>query len=211
MYNPTIFREEKLDTLHRLMHEHPLGTLITHSSTGISANHIPFILHQDKSGNSVLRGHVARSNPLWKTTRPDSEALIIFQGPQSYITPSWYPSKKEHGKVVPTWNYSVVHAHGTLQAIEDPNWLQAHLESLTTSQEKAQPSPWTINDAPVEYIHKMIKGIVGIVGIEIGIARLEGKLKLGQNKNSADRRGVIAGLNSLDRTEESKLAEMTKP
>lgn len=207
MYNPEIFREEKSDVLHSLIQEYPLGTLITHSSTGISANHIPLILHHDKSGSRVLRGHVARGNPLWKVSTPDSKVLIIFQGPQSYITPSWYPSKREHGKVVPTWNYSVVHAYGSLRAIEDVDWLQAHLESLTLSQEKAQPSPWAVNDAPVDFISRMTKGIVGI---EIEVARLEGKLKLGQNKSAADKRGVIAGLTSLGQTEASKLADLTK-
>jgi transcriptional regulator len=138
-----------------------------------------------------LRGHVARANPLWRMVQAESEVLAVFQGPQGYITPSWYPTKRETGKVVPTWNYAVVHAHGPLQIYEDAAWLRDLVTRLTVSQESPLATPWQVSDAPADYVEPMLKAIVGI---EIPVTRLQGKWKMSQNRLPQDRDGVIAGL-----------------
>lgn len=191
MYLPGHFSESRLDVLHALMRERPLATLVTVSAAGLDANHIPLLLSPEPAPLGTLRGHVARANPVWRELAPDAEALAIFHGPQAYITPSWYPAKVEHGKVVPTWNYAVVHARGVIRIVDDAGWLRAHLEALTAANEASRAEPWQVADAPREFIDRLI---AGIVGIEIVIARIEGKWKASQNQAEANRGGVVAGL-----------------
>jgi transcriptional regulator len=190
MYNPPHFREERVDVLHELIRRHPLSTLVTLGSDGLTANHIPLILEPEPAPFGTLRGHVSRANPLW---RAQSDALAIFQGPDAYITPTWYPTKRESGRVVPTWNYVVVHAHGAIHTFEAPDWLLSHVRNLVHSQESELPLPWRVEDAPSDFIAGQLKGIVGI---EIPIVRLEGKWKVSQNRSAEDRAGVVSGLSS---------------
>ena len=197
MYDAEAFREERIEVLHALIRAHPLATLVTlgsNAAQGLEANHIPMLIDpapgpERKFG--TLRGHVARANPVWRTFNADTEALAVFQGPQGYITPSWYPSKAQHGKVVPTWNYAVVHAHGPLKIIDDAQWLRKLVTQLTASQESHREKPWQVTDAPADYIDTMLKAIVGI---EIPLTRLQGKWKMSQNRLPRDRDGVVQGL-----------------
>lgn len=191
MYQPAHFQERRVEVLHDLMQAYPFATLVTNGPEGITANHLPMMLHPEISEQGTLRGHIARANPHWKDHDPASEVLAIFQGPHHYISPGWYPTKKEHGKAVPTWNYAVVHAHGPMKIIEDRDWLFEMVDSLTTHHEAGQKQPWAVNDAPEDYLNAMLKAIVGL---EIPISRLEGKWKVSQNRSEADREGVIQGL-----------------
>lgn len=200
MYEVEAFREARVEVMHALIKAHPLATLVTQMTTGaqgLEANHIPLLIDPEPAPFGTLRGHVARANPLWRTFNAAMETLAVFQGPQGYITPSWYPSKSQHGKVVPTWNYAVVHAHGPLKIIDDAQWLRKLVTRLTASQEsprrKASPGdrPWQVTDAPADYIDTMLKAIIGI---EIPVRRLQGKWKMSQNRLPQDRDGVIAGL-----------------
>jgi transcriptional regulator len=191
MYDVGAFREERVEVLHALIKAHPLGTLVTASAQGLEANHIPMLIDPEPVPFGTLRGHVARANPVWRTFNTDMEALVVFQGPQGYITPSWYPSKAQHGKVVPTWNYAVVHAHGPLKIFDDAEWLRKLVTRLTDSQESQREKPWYVTDAPPDYINTMLKAIVGI---EIPLSRIQGKWKLSQNRLPQDRDGVLKGL-----------------
>jgi len=197
MYDVPAFREARVEVLHALIRAHPLATLVTFSSdaaAGLEANHIPLLIDPAPGPDrpfGTLRGHVARANPLWRGFNADVEALAIFQGPQGYVTPSWYPSKTQHGKVVPTWNYAVVHAHGPLKIMDDAQWLRKLVTQLTERQEARLDSPWQVTDAPPDYIDGMLKAIVGI---EIPLTRLQGKWKLSQNRLPQDRDGVVKGL-----------------
>ena len=194
MYAPSHFEEIRLDTLHALIAAHPLGTLVTHSAAGLSADHIPFEIGAPTSEApyGTLRAHVARANPLWR--QAGAEVLAVFQGPSAYVSPSLYEEKPVSGKVVPTYNYAVVHAHGVLRAIEDPAWILALLERLTAHHEAARAAPWAVRDAPPAYIETMLKAIVGI---EIPLDRLEGKWKLSQNRPPADQAAVAADCTGL--------------
>jgi transcriptional regulator len=203
MYVPKHFEESRIDVLHDLIRAHPFSTLVTMSSIGINANHIPLHLIQETGQYGTLQGHVARANPVWSDLVNDVEALVIFQGPNSYVTPSWYPTKQEHGKVVPTWNYVTVHAYGALRVIDDPTWVKNQLELLTTQQEASFDKPWAISDAPVEFTDKMINAVVGI---EILITKLIGKWKASQNQPASNQAGVVQGLESLGRSEAIELA-----
>jgi transcriptional regulator len=203
MYVPKHFEESRVDVLHDLILTYPFSTLVTMSSVGINANHIPLHLIQEAGQYGTLQGHVARANPVWSDLVNDVEALVIFQGPNGYITPSWYPTKQEHGKVVPTWNYVTVHAYGKLRVIDDSIWVKNQLESLTTQQESSFDKPWAISDAPVEFTDKMIGAIVGI---EILITKLIGKWKVSQNQPASNQAGVVQGLESLGRSEAIELA-----
>jgi transcriptional regulator len=195
MYIPRPNEETRLPVLHGLIEAEPLAALVTFTSKGLVASHIPMVLDRSTSGFGILRGHVARPNEQWRTFDASVEALAIFAGPQQYITPNWYPEKQEHGKVVPTWNYIVVHAYGPLTAHEEPEWLMPHLEQLVAQNEAAFPSPWKITDAPADYVRSQMKGIVGL---ELPITRLEGRWKLSQNRSARDKQGVIDGLAELD-------------
>ena len=195
MYLPAHFEETRTDVLHALIRSHPLGTLITLDAGGApQANPIPFLIEPGPGVHGTLRGHVARANPLWRETRGDVDALVVFQGAQSYISPGWYPAKAEHGKVVPTWNYVVVQARGRLRAIDDEAWVRALVTRLTDRFEAAQSRSWAVADAPADYIATMLRAIVGI---EIELGSLVGKWKVSQNRSAADRKGVAAGLAAL--------------
>ena len=198
MYIPKANEEKRLPVLHELMTAHPLATLITLNASGLIASHIPLVFEADGSEFGMLRGHISRANTQWRDGDSSVETLAIFAGPQHYITPSWYPAKAEHGKVVPTWNYAVVHAYGPLSWIEDPVWLMAHLETLTSIHEGQFSQPWKVGDAPADFIQALAKGIIGL---ELPITRLEGKWKVSQNRSMEDREGVAHGLAALDSPE----------
>jgi transcriptional regulator len=189
MYVPSHFEETRLDALHALIAAHPLGTLVTHGAEGLGADHIPFEIAAPSAEApfGTLRAHVARANPLWR--QAGAEVLAVFQGPSAYVSPSLYAEKPASGKVVPTYNYAVVHAHGVLRAIEDPAWILALLGRLTARHESARAAPWKVADAPAEFIDTLLKAIVGI---EIPIGRLQGKWKLSQNRPPADQAAVAA-------------------
>lgn len=191
MYLPKHFEQTRIDVLHQLVREHPLGTLVTLADNRLEANHIPFLLQPDPPPYGVLQGHIARANPLWRQLVSDARALVIFQGPQTFVSPSWYASKGETGKVVPTWNYAVVHAHGQLRVMDDPRWVRAHVEALTNRHENRRPAPWKVSDAPPDYIQTMVRAVVGL---EISIEQLQGKWKVSQNRPAQDRAGVVDGL-----------------
>jgi len=191
VYSPQPFAEPRLDVLHDLIRSHPLGTFVVIQDGELCANHMPFLIDPGGGELGTLRAHVARSNPVWRELGGTAGALAIFQGPQSYITPSWYPSKHADGKAVPTWNYAVAHAYGAPRAIEDRAWLLEHVTQLTRVQEAHQALPWRVSDAPQAYLEHMIGQIVGL---EMPIAKLQGKWKVSQNRNRADRLGVAAGL-----------------
>lgn len=205
MYLPSHFQETRVDVMHDLMRAHPLATLVTFGGDGIIANHIPMVLHADASEHGVLRGHVARPNPFWKNLDPSVEALAVFQGPHHFITPTWYPSKQENGKVVPTWNYAVVHAHGPLIIIDDADWLLEQVNSLTSEHESARDRPWAVSDAPANYIEAMLKGIIGL---ELPINHLDGKWKVSQNRDRKDREGVAQGLKQEGTASSIQMAEL---
>ncbi len=192
MYDPPVFREDRIEVMRDLMRAHPLATVVSLQAGRLSADHLPLgFVETADGGLGSLRGHVAKANPIWRNGATASEVLAVFQGPQTYVTPSWYQSKKEHGKVVPTWNYAIVQARGTLKFSTDAEWLQQHVAELTTRHEAAREAPWQVSDAPAEFIDRQIKGIVGI---EIEIAELKGKWKVSQNREAADRLGVAEGL-----------------
>ena len=193
MYSPPPFEETRLDVLHDLIRAHPLGTFVILDGTQLSANHIPFLVRGDQGECGTLCGHVAKSNPVWKQLGGAVEALVVFQGPESYITPSWYPSKHADGKAVPTWDYAVVHAYGRPRAIEDAGWLLELVTQLTAVHEAGQALPWQVSDAPKDFTEQMIGRIVGI---EIPVSKLQGKWKVSQNRKLGDRLGVAAGLES---------------
>jgi transcriptional regulator len=197
MYIPNTNREDRLSVLHQLMEDQPFASLITVGSSGLFASHIPMVLEQN-GGKGLLKGHISRANTQWRDYSSSVESLAIFSGPQHYITPSWYPEKQETGKVVPTWNYVVVHVYGYLKVIEDGEWLMAHLRQLTNIHEAGSPVPWQVGDAPADYIASQLKGIVGL---EMAIERLEGKWKVSQNRSERDRDGVAKGLAELNTTE----------
>jgi len=200
MYLPTHFAEQRPEVLHQLIHDHPLGLLITLADAGLQANPVPFFLDADPAGGpGILRAHVARANPVWKEARGDRESLVVFQGPQGYVSPAWYPSKAEHGKVVPTWNYIVVQGRGPVRFVEDRDWLRAFVGRLTDAHEAGRieaeggggAPAWAVTDAPDDYVETMLKAIVGV---EIRLTSLVGKWKMSQNRSRADRDGVAEGL-----------------
>ena len=191
MYLPAHFEERRPEVLQQLMRSHPLGLLVTLADAGLQANPVPFMLDADRGAHGTLLAHVARANPLWRQTRSDVEALVVFQGPQAYISPALYASKAVDGKVVPTWNYCMVQARGSLRAVDDAPWLHVLVSRLTQRMESPRGAPWAVGDAPDDYIATMIRGIVGI---EITLSSLVGKWKVSQNRDAADREGVAAGL-----------------
>jgi transcriptional regulator len=205
MYIPPSNVESRPEMILDFIEAHPFGALVTASEDGLLATHIPFVLDRSRGNQGVLQGHVARANPHHRTVRSSDEALVIFTGPDAYVTPSWYPSKAEHGKVVPTWNYVAVHAYGIVRFIDDPAFLRPHLEALTERSEGGRAEPWRVDDAPADFIAQMEKAIVGV---EIEISRLEGKWKMSQNRPATDIDGVIHGLGSSDDAVARRVSEI---
>lgn len=198
MYTPKYFEERRADALDGLIRAYPFATVVANTANGLVANHLPF-----EQVDGVLHGHVARSNEL---ARMDGvELLLVFRGPDGYISPNWYPTKHETGREVPTWNYAVVHVHGRLRVIDDPAWLRALLERLTEHHEADQPQPWKVSDAPEDHIQK---SLAAIVGLEVCIDRVEGKFKLSQNHPARNRASVIAGLRERDGDGDIELAAL---
>ena len=194
MYLPAHFEQKDAQALHALMRAHPLATLVTTTADGPTADHLPL---EFDAASGTLRGHVARANPLWRHA-DGQPVLAVFSGPQAYVSPAWYPSKAATHKVVPTWNYAVVHAHGRLRAVDDAPWLRALVGRLTDrfeAERATPPEPWSVADAPDDYLAQMLRAIVGI---EIGVERLVGKWKISQNRSAADRLGVAAALGDDD-------------
>lgn len=192
MYIPKHFEEPRAEVMQALICDYPLATLVTLSADGLNANHIP--LHWIEEGDSpygCLRGHIARSNPLWTDFDPQTEVLAVFQAENAYISPSWYASKPQTGKVVPTWNYAAVHAYGALRIIDDPVWIRRQLVAMTDEFEAGFPEPWSVADAPVDFTERLI---TQIIGIEISVTRLLGKWKVSQNQPPENRNSVIEAL-----------------
>jgi transcriptional regulator len=203
MYQPEHFRVDDLPQLHALMRARPLATFVSHGALGLYATHLPTVLGDD-APYGVIECHLARANPHWKDLAEGNEALMIFQGPEGYVTPNWYPSKAEHGKVVPTWNYAAVHAYGRPQVMQDKDWLRRHVGALTAQQEASEGKPWALSDAPDSYIEVMLRGIVGF---RFAITRLEGKWKMSQNREPQDRVRVVEGLKSRAAGDDLEIAD----
>jgi transcriptional regulator len=195
MYEPPHFREDRLDELHALIRAHPLGLLISNGPDGPIANQLPFLIDAHVEPKGRLRAHLARANAHWAelAANPQGKVLVVFQGADSYVTPSWYATKQETGKVVPTWNYVMVQVRGTARVIEDAAWLRQQIAELTGIHESNRDKPWAVTDAPERFVEAQVKGIVGI---EIDIAEIHGKWKVSQNRPVADRRGVAEGLDA---------------
>jgi transcriptional regulator len=207
MYNPSSFAEHDVAVMHDFIEAHPFGALVTTSSSGLFATHLPLVLDRQLGPHGTLQGHIARANPHHEVAGDGSEALVLFTGADSYVTPSMYASKARHGKVVPTWNYVAVHAHGTLRFVREPDALRVHLARLTARHETSRRQPWSITDAPADYIEKQLGAIVGV---EIEITRLEGKWKMSQNRPAEDVDGVIEGLSASDDPREREVAEIVR-
>jgi transcriptional regulator len=204
LYVPKSFEAPSQEAMHDVICRYPLATVVTQGEAGLTANHLPTTLEQGIGPLGSLRCHVARSNSMWRECSADTHALAIFQGPDCYVSPNWYPSKGETGEVVPTWNYIVVHAHGNIRIIDDRDWLLSQVDKLTQHHESTFPRPWSLSDAPDDYVEKMLKSIVGL---EFTITRLEGKWKLSQNRSEPDRAGVVAGLRQQNATVMADLVE----
>ncbi len=205
MYIPLQFEQPSVEVMQQLMRDRSLATVVTIASDGINANHIPLYFLELPLPYGVLRGHVARSNPIWRDFEANTDVLAIFHGPDAYISPSWYATKLETGKVVPTWNYTVVHAYGALRIVDDPVWIRAQLEALTAQNEAGFSKPWAVSDAPHDFTEKLIESIVGI---EIAISRLSGKWKVSQNQPQQNRASVVQALNTLGQREGAEMAAL---
>ena len=192
MYIPQHFQEERPDVLARAIREIQFALLVTAVDGDYVASHVPMVL-KNADGALTLEAHVARPNRHWTVLGSRPAALAVFQGPHTYVSPSWYESKRQHGKVVPTWNYVIVHAHGALEVVEDRDWLLAHLEDLVAANESGRDQPWAISDAPADFVDAMTRAIVGL---RLTVRRLEGKWKMSQNRSQADRLGTMAGLSA---------------
>jgi transcriptional regulator len=191
VYVNPLHRLTNREALLTLMASHPLGAWVCPGRAGLIANHVPFLLDRSRGPHGTLIGHVSRANTVWRELGSSVPSVVMFQGPQAYITPGWYPGKAEHGEVVPTWNYVVAHAHGVARAVEDREWVFDMLRRLTQVHESPRPTPWSVADAPAAFMDKMMRAIVGI---EIPIDRLEGKLKASQDEAMPDRLGTVCGL-----------------
>lgn len=207
MYEPSHFKVEDRAQLDAVIRQHPLATLVTVGEGGLIANPVPFVLHTDEGENGVLRAHLARPNAQWKAIAAGAETLVIFTGVERYVTPAWYATKQETGKVVPTWNYVTVQVRGPARTIDDAVWLRAQLESLTRQQEAPRAEPWAVSDAPEPFIAAQTRGIVGI---EIEIASIIGKFKLSQNRREDDKLGVLNGLSANPESESQTMAALVK-
>jgi transcriptional regulator len=191
MYVPSHFKEERVPVLHAAIQRAGLATLVTVGPDGLDASHVPMLLDREAGPLGTLYGHVARANPLWREASPDLQALALFQGPDAYITPSWYATKQQTGEVVPTWNYVAIHARGRVRFFDDPARLLPLVTKLTEIHEASRAEPWAVSDAPEKYIRGLL---AAIVGFELPIERLEGKWKMSQNRSAEDRAGVAKGL-----------------
>ena len=204
MYLPDHFRVDDVAEMHALMRARPLATLVSAGASGLYATHLPTVL-KPEGPFGTIECHHARPNPHWKDLAEGGEALMIFQGPDAYVTPNWYPSKAEHGKAVPTWNYAAVHAYGRPAVMNDATWLHRHVSELTDQQEKSEAHPWKVTDAPERYVETMLRGIVGF---RFDIARIEGKWKMSQNREMRDRAGVVQGLGARAEAEDAEVAAL---
>jgi transcriptional regulator len=203
MYLPDHFRVEDIPEMHALMRARPFAALVSTGPAGLYASHLPTVLKGD-GPYGVIECHLARANPHWKELAEGGEAMMIFQGAEGYITPNWYASKAQHGKVVPTWNYAVVHAYGRPEVMNAKDWLLRHVGELTAQQEKTEARPWALSDAPDHYIDVMLRGIVGF---RFAVTRLEGKWKMSQNREMQDRLGVVEGLRGRATGDDLEIAE----
>lgn len=204
MYTPPAFREDDPAELRRIMREARLSTLVTATAEGLVATPLPLFLDESEGAFGTLYGHLARANPQWRL-EPAGDALVVFAGPDAYVSPSWYASKSEHGKVVPTWNYAAVHAYGPAEFFEDEPRLRDVVTRLTDIHEKPRAEPWAVTDAPETFVGAQLRGIVGV---RVPIARIEGKRKMSQNRPEADRQGVAAGLEQSRRESDRQVAAM---
>jgi transcriptional regulator len=207
MYEPPPHREDDLEKLHALIRERPLGLLVSSGPQGLLANAMPFLIDPAASKLGTLRAHMARANGQWRDLAQAPEALVVFQGVDRYISPSWYATKRETGKVVPTWNYVMVQARGCAKVIEDDGWLSRQIEALTHAQEALRDRPWAVGDAPADFVAAQRRAIVGV---EIEIVDIRGKWKASQNRNAADRAGVVAGLEALGDEEALEMAAIVR-
>jgi len=207
MYTLACFAEKETEVLHAFLRQQPFATLVTCGAEGPEATHVPIAFHPETGAQGVLRCHLARANPQWKTVQSAMPVLAIFQGTNHYITPSWYPTKQEHGKVVPTWNYVAVHVRGRGRLFEDQSELIEHLRTLTNRNEEVFPQPWSIEDAPRNYIESLTQAIIGI---EITIDTIEGKCKASQNQPEANQAGVVTGLRGINSPESLRMAQLVK-
>ena len=204
MYQPDHHRVDDLSLMHALMRARPLAALISGGAEGLYATHLPTVL-KDDGPYGLIEFHLARANPHWKYLAQCDEALMIFQGPEGYITPNWYPSKAEHAKVVPTWNYAVVHVYGRPEVMQETDWIRRHVAELTAQQERNEAEPWALTDAPETFIEAMLRGVIGF---RLAITRLEGKWKMSQNRDIKDRDGVVSGLRKRGVGDDLEIAEL---
>lgn len=207
MYLPPHFEETRPEVLHQLLRSHPLGLLVTLGPAGMEANAAPFLFDPERGPHGTLRAHVARANPVWREARTDVDSLVVFQGPQAYVSPGWYASKAETGKVVPTWNYVLATARGRLRVIDDAEWVHRLVSELTDRHEASREAPWKVSDAPTDYVAGLLRAIVGI---EIELTALTGKWKVSQNRSAADRAGVVEGLTEVGGAEAAAMAEQVR-
>jgi transcriptional regulator len=204
MYQPDHFRVDDVPQMHALMRARPFAAIVSAGTAGLYASHLPTVL-KDKGLHGVIECHLARANPHCRDLGEVGEALMIFQGADGYITPNWYPTKTQNGKVVPTWNYAVVHAYGRPEVMNEAGWLHRHVGELTAQQEQSETKPWALSDAPKAYVDAMLRGIVGF---RFAITRLEGKWKMSQNRDPQDRDGVVKGLGSRRRGDDLEIADL---
>jgi transcriptional regulator len=209
MYEPPHFVEERAEVLHALIRSHPLGLLVSNGENGPVADPVPFMLHAGEGEMGILRAHLARSNGHWRriADNPDASVLVVFQGPQAYVTPSWYETKQETGKVVPTWNYAIVQVRGRAIVRPDAEWLRTQVGVLTDTHEAGRSHPWAVTDAPDAYIDQQLRAIVGL---EIEVRDIRGKWKVSQNRPIADRAGVAQGLGSSAQEDERLMAGLVR-
>jgi transcriptional regulator len=203
VYLPDLFRVDDVAQMHALMQARPFAALVSAGALGLYASHLPTVL-KPEGPYGLIECHLARANPHCKELGEVGEALMIFQGAESYITPNWYPSKAQTGKVVPTWDYAVVHAYGRLEVMNDAEWLRRHVSELTAQQEKGESKPWAVTDAPNTFVDAMLRGIVGF---RFAIVRLEGKWKMSQNRETQDRAGVVSGLSARHHGDDLEIAD----
>ncbi len=205
MYTPKHFAETDTERLFALINAAPLGTLVVNSDSGLEANHIPFIHRREGDGPGELCAHIPRANPLSNALQSETPCLVIFNGPDGYVSPSWYATKQQHGRVVPTWNYSVVHAHGTAVIVDDPEWVHGQINELTDQNESTRPEPWAVSDAPERFTTGLVSSLVGV---RVSVARLEGKIKASQNQPARNQQSILQAMD--DEHLDGPLAELMK-